>query len=85
MQQRGCTAKLKTFYDGSAVVDLIVFGSNTSVSLSVVISSKLDEKNKVIGYRVADSEKFKDCQNLGECTTFIRSLVYKTKMILSRV
>lgn len=85
MTQRGCTSNLKTFYDGSAVVDLVVFGSNTSVNLSVIISSILDDKNNIIGYRCADSERTKDCKTLAECIMFIRSLVVRTKNILMKV
>lgn len=85
MSQRGCTATLNTYFDGSATVDLVVFAGNTSVTHSIVISTKLDEKNQIIGYRIADSERMKECANLGECVAFMRSLVHKTKTILSRV
>lgn len=85
MNQMGCSGHVKTFYDGTAVIDLIVTGNNVTASLSIVISTKLDDKGNVIGYRFADSERMRECKSVSEALQLTRTLVYRTKNILAKV
>lgn len=85
MSQMGCSGHVKVFFDGSAVIDLIVTSNNCTVNLSISVTTKLDKEGRVIGYRYADSERLQECGNLGEVLQLAHGMVYRTKTVLNKV
>lgn len=83
---RGVTYNVKTFNDGSAVINLIVTAKNVSVTQSVCIVPLMsDDEKSVEKWRVSDDEKVKIVKNLPDAINQVRSLIAQTRSILNKV
>ena len=82
--QRGMSCSIKTFFDGSAIVNINVSASNTSVTVSAIIVA-LYENDRIVGYRVSNEDKSLKVDKIQECIGFCRTLVNDTRVILSKI
>lgn len=84
INSRGISVSVKTFYDGSAVVNIMVSASNASVTLSTIICA-IYENDKIIGYRASNEDKSIEVEDLSKVISFCRNLVADTRIILSKI
>lgn len=83
---KGVSFDVKSFNDGSAVVNFIVTARNVSVTQAVCVTPIMAADNKKVEkWRVADDERTLLVNTLAEALSKIRGLVASTRSILSKV
>lgn len=81
----GTSFDLKTFCDGSAFVSVNITYSNSTISLTFLCISILDEEGKIVGWRYTDDNKIAICKNLSEASYYMSSAISRAKTNLSKI
>lgn len=81
----GTSFTLKTFFDGSAVVNVNIFYANKTVEYSCLIKVNYDENETVVNCQFIDENRAKSFDKIEQCANEIKSTVVKTRTYLSRI
>lgn len=83
--QKGMSCSIKVFFDGSAVININVSGSNVSVQVSTITHPVFDKNGKVIKWIASNEDATREFQDLSGVIGFCRSMVNDTRVILSKI
>lgn len=81
----GTSFTIKTFFDGSAVVNVVIFYGNKSVDYSCLVKVNYSESGEVVGCNLVDDNKIQNFDKIEQCVGSIKSTVVKTRTYLSRI
>ena len=81
---RGISYNVKTFFDGSGVVNITVSSQGATVTRSVIVCA-LYSDGEIIGYRASNEDKMQTFEKIQECVQFCKNIVTQTRMILSKI
>lgn len=83
---KGASFNLKTFADGSAVVNVVISYSNRSVTYSCLLVVIYDDsESDVISCRLVDDKKIQEFESIEQSVSAIKNTIVKTRTYLSRI